>query len=346
MTGEVVFNVRDHGGIQATLDLVSKDQSYGKRGGKVYIPRGQWSVENPVVVRGGRITLVGENLDTNIIPTRSGVPLIRIDPATAHDFRMDTLMLMGREGVTGNVGIECIGTPERLVPGLSFENVQISRLHEGVRMEYCDFPLFHRFGVDHCASHGMRFLHASAVRMTHSFVQRNGGHGIWAEESLGFYFQGPGLQANERAQAHFIGCKSVEIHRTDIEEFVHGIELDGNRGVVIQGCVFLPKNNIPWQEVFGVHLIAGENENSGVQITGNTFYGSDDKLDNYAHTTGVCADPDSTTDIFLAANGPGSAGPARLTLYDIAPGPRQFIQGYHTGDGFESQPSTTGMTAS
>ena len=133
MGTEPVFNVgTDYGGnIQAALDAVSASQAFLARGGTVYVPRGQYVVTNPLLVRGGRIILRGENLDTLIHPSIDNQPVVKLDgnnPAGygVHDFKMETLQIIGLSQRSGNIGLYCKGEGGYFPSGLRFENVFIS----------------------------------------------------------------------------------------------------------------------------------------------------------------------------------------------------------------------------
>jgi hypothetical protein len=355
MTGEVIFNVKDYGNsIQNTLDLISSDQSFLKRGGTVYIPRGQY-VEN-LVVRGGRITLRGENLDTTIHPldpTKPAITLVATGEYKVHDLVMENFQVIAREkgeyGENLGVGIQCIGTPDTRPGGLNFRRVFVNEFATGSHFDNCDFPHF-----DGCGAWGndigVFLKDVSQVYFEHCFIQHSHADGIYGENLLGFYFQGPGVQANIGAQIFLKNCSSVLIERSDIEEFKDGIILKGCRGVGINNNVFLPESYIDGETVRGVILQPSElHKNSGVQIIGNVFFGSNSHNNNYARTIGVTIEDNSCTDIFLANNCPGSATPARLTMYDY---PRNTTSmkvtelDTTTGDGFEADKTLRGFKPS
>lgn len=371
MTTERIFNVADYGfDIQAALDAASPPGDiFLQRGGIVYMPRRQYVVNNPLIVRGGRLTLKGENLDTLIHPSVDNEPVIKLIGAQdgkVHDFEAQTFTIVGRRENSGNIGIYCKGEDGIRPAGFRFYNISMFNLLEGIYFENVDFPMFTRCGVAGSKGNGMTFKNTAQISMYHCFVQGNAGKGIHVEDALGFYFQGPGIENNGFEgedvpnngawQLHAKNSTSVVVTRSDIERFVNGILLEGCRGVGITNNVFLPAPNLRGRQVTGV-LVRRDLESAqhasggvsaGVEITGNTFYGGSDDTHNWPYTTGVKVEQGSVLDITLLANSPASRGPARMMIYDYPQGRslegmNLIAQGPHTGDGGGSARSQTGL---
>lgn len=348
---ETIFDVRDFGNnIQRTLDHVSLDQSFLKRGGTVYIPRGQY-VEN-LTIRGGRITLRGENLDTTIHPadpTKPAIELVATGEYKVHDIVLENFQVIAKEKGQG-YGLYCKGTPDSRPGGLNFRRIFVNEFANGIYFDNCDFPHF-----DGCGAWGnfdaVYLKDVSQVYFEHCFFQGSHRYGIYGENLLGFYFQGPGLQANGAEQLYLKNCYSVLVERSDIEDFTLGIRLKGCRGVGINNNVFLPRSYLPVGSVvkaivLEAHLPGDLHSNSGVEITANTFFGSNSHTGDYARTTAVTIENGATTDAFLSANSPASSGPARLTMYDYPRGNTSMKiteLGAATGDGFESERTKRGF---
>lgn len=356
MTAEPIFNVADYGNdIQTALNAASDDQTFLLRGGTVFIPRGQYVVDNPLLVKGGRLILRGENLDVSIEPSNSDLPVVKLQGDNSagfgiHDFKAERFQINGSPGsITGCVGISCIGESGYYPSGLRFEDVFINECEIGAVFDHANFPMFTRCGVFGSVSHGMTFREVSQISFYHCFIQVNGGKGLQVEDALGFYFQGPGLQNNTDWQLHLLNSWSCHLDRSDIEEFVNGVLIQGCRGVGITYNVFLPKPNIAGANVTAILIKADPSSlavqgpgASGIAIIGNTIFGSGDAGTNNGRVTGVKVEKGSTFDLFLAANGPGSRAPARFVrMYDLpigrdAENMNITVLGAHTGDGFEA----------
>lgn len=335
MTAETIFNVADYGNdIQAALDDVSNLQTFGNRGGTVYIPRGEYNVDNPLLVRGGRIILRGENLDVLIRPANSGVPVMELEGDDSsdfgvHDFKGETFQIVGT-AQTGNVGIECIGQGGYRPNGIRFENVFVSGVEKGVHMEDVDFPKFTRFGISEIDGDGAEFINCAAIAFYHSFIILCGAKGLIVDTALGFYYQGPGFELCDDWHVHLKHSQSCVIERCDFENYISGVLVEGCRAVRISDNVFLAKHDLAGAQVAGVLVRKGDpgdvtgGLSAGLTISGNSFAGGNDSGGNFPHVTCVKIEEGSCLDAFLHGNTVANTGSKRVRIYDVPPGHRSL----------------------
>jgi hypothetical protein len=375
-----VFDIRDYNhDIQFVLDLISKSQTRPERGGIVYIPSGDWPIENqPLRVRGGRITIQGEGQDTRLLATTADEHVIVLegtdDPKNGvygvHDFKIQDLQIIGVDQVNGphKSGIFCQGTPNAanpfLPPGLKFTRVFTAQLGTGIRLEDSVFPFFLDCSLVSNLENGVFLKNVAQPAFYNCHVASNMKYGIYAEGCLGLYFQGPGIESNGegfdlpdptyQGQVRLKNCTSCVITRTDIEGYgravgPNGIVIEESQGVVVSGCVFLPHDTQASVETTGVRIVGRAGHKSrGVQVVGNVFYGSSTPPPNHL-STGVVVEAASCGDVLLAQNGtPGDGGAGAFTMYKhptgvAAEGMRLIVSGADSGGGVGAAPPQLGL---
>lgn len=272
------LDIRDFGGdIQAALDRAFVDVQGSPAGAVVYIPPGTWTVNQTLVVRGGRITIRGAGLDSRI-KAAADFDLVRLHGAEGKeqvfDFVMRDLMLLGiNDGGTATgsgSGIVCDGpsrsTGAAFPTGFHFDHVSIFKMPgHGVRLFNVDFPVFLDTSFVTNGQHGLYCFGTAQISCYHCYANNNQWNGVFVEAGQ-LYWQGIGIENNAQAdpnpadpeayerfgaQLRLKGCNSTMICRTQIEKYAardgaptppakNGIVLEGCQSTVVEACSFLP----------------------------------------------------------------------------------------------------------
>ncbi len=291
------FDIRDFGGdIQAVLDLISRASPAG---GIVHIPKGPWIQTGTLFVRGGRVIIEGEGQDSRVVGKDKDTHVFQIVPQYglaphAYDITFRDLMIEGNaKGVAGQGdGIHWVAEPEARATALHMDHVAVNSCgRDGLHLEYVDFPVILDCNFNTNGRDGAHLFSVAQSLLLGYYANTNRRWGLYCEEAGGHFVQANGIEANHTlagaaatdGQLKFKGCGGV-IVRSQFEDFTQAgaktaIDLEGARGVVVEGCGFTTGR--PPHTAVGIRV---RGACQGVTIGANSF-----------NNCGVCVDVSDTT---------------------------------------------------
>ena len=229
-------------------------------GGIVHIPKGNWPQTRSLLIKGGRVIIEGEGWDSHVIGKDKDTNVFEIVPAIAlasraYDIVFRDLMISGNSGeaVGSGNGIQWNANPADRGSQFHMDHVTVLNCgNDGLHLEHLDFPFLLDCSFNNNGRNGAYFLDVAQSASFGFYANTNKRWGLYLEGGGGHVVQATGIENNHSSndpdvtsadgQLKFKACGGI-VFRSQFETFTQptaktAIDLEGARGVVIEGCGF------------------------------------------------------------------------------------------------------------